>query len=87
MKKVDLELVKILVCPENHEQVFLADEQTLDKVNQAIAQGHVQNLEGKNVDVPLQDGLLRADGRRLYPIREAIPVMLIGEAISMDQWE
>ena len=62
-----------------------SDTDILVEVNQAIAEGRILNVDGAPVNEPLQDGLLREDGKILYPVRDAIPVMLIGEGIPMDQ--
>jgi uncharacterized protein len=37
------------------------------------------------VTEPLDGGLVRADQKILYPIRENIPVMLIDEGIPLEQ--
>ena len=85
MEKVDSELVEILVCPANRERVALVGREILCRLNQAIAKGWILNVDGTTVSGPLHDGLLREDGKILYPVRDAIPVMLIGEGIPMDQ--
>ena len=85
MERVDHKLVEILVCPANRERVSLVGREITDRLNQAIAEGRILNVDGAPVSEPLQDGLLREDGMILYPVRDAIPVMLIGEGIPMDQ--
>ena len=85
MEKVDSELVKILVCPANRVRVSLVGREIVDRLNQAIAEERILKVDGDLVSEPLQDGLLREDGKILYPVRDAIPVMLIGEGILMDQ--
>ena len=80
---VDASLVAILACPETHQPVQVADEATLTKVNAAIAAGTVKNRDGESVGEPIQVGLVREDGAYLYPVRDDIPVMLIGEAIPL----
>lgn len=80
---VDASLVAILACPETHQPVKLADEATVQKVNAAIAAGTVKNRDGEAVGEPIEAGLIREDGAYLYPVREDIPVMLIGEAIPL----
>lgn len=80
---VDASLVEILACPETHQPVSVADEATVSKVNAAIAAGTVKNRDGEAVSEPIQTGLVREDGVYLYPVRDDIPVMLIGEAISL----
>ena len=87
MKRVDPELVEILVCPDNKLNVDLAPAETVEKINLAIKENIVLNVDGQAVNDPLQDGLLREDDKIIYPVRDSIPVMLIGEGIPMDQFE
>ena len=80
---VDASLVAILACPETHQPVQVADAATVGKVNAAIAAGAVKNRDGEAVSEAIQTGLIREDGAYLYPVRDDIPVMLIGEAIPL----
>ena len=80
---VDASLVAILACPETHQPVHLADEATVAKLNEAIAAGTVKNRDGEPVSEAIQTGLIREDGAYLYPVRDDIPSMLIGEAIPL----
>ena len=82
---VDPELLKILVCPENKTPVSLADEALLKKANDAIAAGNLKNRAGEAVGEKIDGGLVREDGVYMYPIRDDIPIMLIDEAIPLDQ--
>ena len=45
--------------------------------------GTLTNRAGEPVRERLDGGLVRADGKVLYPIREDIPVMLVDEAIPL----
>jgi uncharacterized protein YbaR (Trm112 family) len=83
---VDQELLDILVCPESKSAVKLVGEDVLKKVNDAIARGTAKNRAGSTVSETIDGGLLREDGQYLYPIRDDIPIMLIDEAIPMDQF-
>jgi len=76
------DLLDILCCPETKEPVALVDKETLGEINAAIQAGKVLKRNGEPVRDLLDDGLLRQDGKYLYPIREEIPVMLIEEAID-----
>ena len=87
MKRVDPELVEILVCPDTKLNVDLVPTETVEKINLAIKENIVLNVDGQSVNDLLQDGLLREDDKIIYPVRDSIPVMLIGEGIPMEQFE
>jgi uncharacterized protein YbaR (Trm112 family) len=80
---VDASLVAIMVCPETHQSLTIADEATVQKVNTAIAGGSLKNRDGETIQEPIQAALLREDGKYLYVVRDDIPVMLIGEAVAL----
>ncbi|MBN2310124.1 MAG: hypothetical protein JXR94_14210 [Candidatus Hydrogenedentes bacterium] len=82
---VDPELLKILVCPENKTPVTVADDALIAKANAAIEAGTLKNRAGEAVDPKIDGGLIREDRAYLYPIRDDIPIMLIDEAIPLDQ--
>jgi uncharacterized protein len=82
---VDPELLKILVCPENKTPVKEADQALIDKANAAIDAGSLKNRGGEAVDAKIDGGLVREDQVYMYPIRDDIPIMLIDEAIPLDQ--
>jgi uncharacterized protein len=81
---VDAELLEILVCPETRQPVRLAEPDILTRLNSAIESGSVVNQGGQEVREPIEEGLVREDGKVLYPVREDIPIMLIDEAIPLD---
>ena len=83
--KVDQDLLAILCCPETNLDVTLADDALISKMNDAVSRGVLKNKAQKPVTEPLDGGLIRADRKILYPIREDIPVMLIEEGIPLDQ--
>jgi uncharacterized protein len=79
----DTGLLKILCCPETHQELKLAPPLVLDKLNAEIAARHLQNRKGHFLRDNIDAGLIRADGRYLYPIRENIPVLLVDEAVPL----
>jgi uncharacterized protein len=79
------ELLQILVCPENKTPVKLADEDLVAKANAAIEAKTLKNRAGDVVEGKIEAGLVREDGAYMYPVRDDIPVMLIDEAIPLDQ--
>ncbi|MBX3413584.1 MAG: Trm112 family protein [Pirellulales bacterium] len=79
------ELLEILVCPENHTRLTRADGELIRRLNEAVAAGRLRNRSGARVEERLDDGLVREDGTLLYAVRDGIPVMLVDEAIPLDQ--
>lgn len=82
---VDPELLKILVCPENKTPVTLADETLTAKANAAIEARTLKNRAGQVIEEKIGGGLVREDNVYMYPIRDDIPIMLIDEAIPLEQ--
>lgn len=81
---VDPELLDILVCPETKQPVKPADDDLVRRLNDAVERGELRTRSGEVVDEKLDGGLVREDGTVLYPVRDEIPVMLIDEAIALD---
>jgi uncharacterized protein YbaR (Trm112 family) len=81
---IDKDLLSILCCPETKQDVALAPESVIAGINDRIGKGEVRNKAGQVVTERMDGGLLRADKKILYPIREDIPVMLIDEGIPME---
>lgn len=82
---IDQKLLEILVCPENKTPVRPADEALVNNINAAIKEGKLKNRAGEVVNDMIDEGLVREDNAYLYIIRDNIPVMLIDEAIPLDQ--
>lgn len=80
---IDKKLLEILVCPETREPVELADTPLVESINKAIAGGSLKSRNGEPVSEAIDGGLVRKDGKFLYPIRDDIPIMLIEEAIPL----
>jgi uncharacterized protein YbaR (Trm112 family) len=81
---IDSELLKLLCCPETRQDLRAAEPALLDQLNGQIVAGALKNRAGQPVIEKLESGLVRADGRFLYPIRQGLPIMLVEEAILLE---
>ena len=79
----DKALLDILCCPETRGKLGMADEALLSTLNSAISAGSVKNVGGEKVTEPLAEALVTTDKKRVYPVREGIPVLLADEAILL----
>lgn len=81
---IDAALLEIVRCPETHQKLQPAEEKTIAVLNAKIEAGDIKDRGGETVEEKIDGGLLREDGKFLYPIRREIPVLLIDHAISME---
>ncbi|MBK34230.1 MAG: hypothetical protein CME26_01720 [Gemmatimonadetes bacterium] len=81
---IDQELLDILACPEDKTPVKLADDNLVAEINRRIEAGSLKNRAGNPLEKPIDGGLVREDGKYLYPIEDEIPIMLIAEAIPLE---
>lgn len=81
---VNKALLNLLVCPESREKLSRADPAMIQRINAAIKTGKVHDRAGKPVSKPLGGGLVRADGRYLYPVVDDIPDLLVDDSISLE---
>lgn len=77
-------LLSILVCPENRQPLRRAAPELVAALNGKIEAGRLKNRGGAEVRLPLDQGLVREDGKVIYPIRQGIPVLLTEEAIMLE---
>jgi uncharacterized protein YbaR (Trm112 family) len=80
---VSPELLEILVCPETKQPLHPAPRDVLQRLAAEALAGRLRNRGGEPVTSALDEGLVREDGRVLYPVDDGIPVMLIEESIEL----
>jgi uncharacterized protein YbaR (Trm112 family) len=79
------DLLEILVCPETHQRLAVADAELTARLRALQAAGKLLNRAGKPVAEPPDAALVREDGLFAYAIVDQIPIMLIDEAIPLGQ--
>ncbi|MBI3817841.1 MAG: hypothetical protein HY286_04050 [Planctomycetes bacterium] len=79
---LDDELLKTLADPKTREPLRRASAAELDRANAAIAKG-VMNQGGKPFTEKLTEALVVESGKRLYPVRDGIPILLFDESIVL----
>jgi uncharacterized protein YbaR (Trm112 family) len=83
LSAVDPELLAKLRCPVTFQDLRLAEPVLLAEINRKIAAGLLKNRRGQLLTQPVEAGLVSADGRTVYPIRDHIPQMLSEEAVLL----
>ena len=63
-------LLEILCCPVTHQALRVADEASLIDASAKASR-------------PISEGLIREDGRMLYPISDGIPLLVPEEGIPL----
>jgi uncharacterized protein YbaR (Trm112 family) len=80
---LDPELLALLVCPETHQDLIPATPEEIARLNESIRQGRLRNVAGAAVAESVDGALVRADRAVAYPVRDDIPVMLVGEGLVL----
>ena len=75
------ELIKILRCPETRQKLAAASPELLQWMRDEQAAGKLFYKSGGFVTAALKAGLVREDGRVMYPVIDDIPVMIKDEAV------
>ena len=82
---MDDNLLEIICCPETHQPLRRADVELVTNLNQRIEAGTLFDRVEEKVSQKIDGGLLREDGKILYPIRQNIPTLLIEQGIPLGQ--
>ena len=77
------ELLEILCCPETRQPVEEVSPALVKALNEAIRRGEIRSGRGSRVKADLSSGLVRSDGRVVYPVRNGIPIMLIEDRLEV----
>ena len=82
---MDEKLLEIMCCPETHQPLAKAGAELIEDLNKRIQASTLVDRVDEKVTEPIDGGLIREDGKILFPIRQDIPVMLINQGIPLGQ--
>lgn len=80
---IDEKLLPLIQCPVSGQTLRLSPPETITALNEKIALGLVRDASDELVESNLDQGLLTADGERLYPVRGGIPTLIADSAIEI----
>jgi uncharacterized protein YbaR (Trm112 family) len=79
---MDSQLLALLRCPETKGVLRAATPAELEQINVAIRNSAVRNRNGELISEVLDDCLICDSAGLCYPVRDGLPLMLIGEAFD-----
>jgi uncharacterized protein len=82
---MDKKLLDIICCPTTKLPLELLAAEKLDALNAAILAGDTSNQAAVALTEKLSEALITRDGRRVYPVRDGIPILLEEECIDWNQ--
>jgi len=80
---IEKDLLEIVVCPRDRQPLEAGAPELLARLNALVARGELKNHAGQVLQAPLEEILVRADGRVAYPVTEGIPMLLAEEGIDL----
>ena len=82
---MDKRLLDIICCPTTKLPLELLATDRLANLNAAIRAGDTSNQAEVALTDELSEALITRDGRRVYPVRDGIPILLEEECIDWNQ--
>jgi uncharacterized protein YbaR (Trm112 family) len=80
---IPAEILKLLRCPETGQALVEASPEQLSGIEALRSSGALHDRSGRTVSGKIDAGLVRDDGKWLFPVRDGIPVLLVDEALPL----
>ena len=80
-----IELLEILRCPATGSRLRIADQELLERLNQAVTAGRLHDRLGRQLTRALDSALINSDSTLGYPVYDRIPSLVADESIPLDQ--
>jgi uncharacterized protein YbaR (Trm112 family) len=77
------DFLDLLRCPETKQRLVPAPLELVARLESQRAAGTLCNRAGKPLANPVEEGLLREDGKRFYLISTGFPVLIGEEGIDV----
>ena len=78
-------LLAVIACPETKQDLVVAENDIVQKINHLIENGELLNRSKQKVTETIDGGLIQKEDRKyLYPIRDEIPILLMDESIVLE---
>ena len=79
---MDETLLELLCAPLSHAALRRVTHAELDQINAGIRQRSIRNRDGLILDQELDGSLLCESDRACYPVRDGLPILIVGEAFD-----
>lgn len=83
MNLTDSPVLELLRCPVSHSKLRMMETAELEKLNQQIRTGKVNDRKGNSVSGEIETGLINADQSIGWSIRGGILQLIADEGIDM----
>ena len=80
---ITAEFLDLLRCPESKQRLASAPPELISRLESERIAGKLRNRAGKAVEAPVEEGLLREDGKRFYRIAPGFPILICEEGIDL----
>lgn len=79
--------LNVLQCPITGESVHIAETDLVDRLNDHIKRGSLENRTGDAIGEPIDSALVNETKKWAFPIRNRIPSLLVDDAILIEASE